>query len=208
MKLLIILFSSLFLFGCTSKNTTKTNETKFSNDEEKVEELADYGDKLANEKIEIKETKTLNQDFPVIFKTFEPDGTGNAIFKAKSIKEITEVDGRTPEEGNKLVLVEIAVKGNAKNKGMPSTFNQIGDRPSPQFVLIDKANNKSFAETNYFSTSYTAAKKLFELDKITLDHEEWVNTALVFEIDKKIITDLAFRFTNSENKTEFYDIKD
>jgi hypothetical protein len=208
MKLLIILFSSLFLFGCTSKNTTKPSEVKFSNDDEKVEQVADYGDKLANEKIEIKETKTLNQDFPIIFKTFEPDGTGNAIFKAKSIKEITEVDGRAPEEGNKLVLVEIAVKGNSKNKGMPSTFNQIGDRPSPQFVLIDKANNKSFTETNYFSTSYTAAQKLFELDKITLDHEEWVNTALVFEIDSKITTDLAFRFTNSENKTEFYDIKD
>ena len=166
MKLLIILFSSLFLFGCTTKNATKTNEAKFSNDEEKVEELADYGDKLANEKIEIKETKTLNQDFPVIFKTFELDGTGNAIFKAKSIKEITEVDGRASEEGKKLVLVEIAVKGNSKNKGMPSTFNQIGDRPSPQFVLIDKASNKSFSETNYFSTSYTASKKLFELDKI------------------------------------------
>jgi len=208
MKLLIILFSSLFLFGCSAKNNIKNNEAKFSNDEEKIEEVADYGDKLANEKIEIKETKTLNQDFPVIFKTFEPDGTGNAIFKAKSIKEITEVDGQPPEEGNKLVLVEIAVKGNSKNKGMPSTFNQIGEHPSPQFVLIDKDNNKSFTETNYFSTSYTASKKLFELDKITLDSEDWINTALVFEIDKKITTDLAFRFTNSENKTEFYDIKD
>jgi hypothetical protein len=208
MKLLIILFSSLFLFACTAKDTSKTNEAKFSTDEENIEEIIDYNDKLANEKIEITETKNLNQDFPLTFKTFNPDGTGNAIFKAKSIKEIAEVDGRTAEDGNKLILVEIAVRGNRNNKGIPSTFNQIGEYPSPQFVLIDKENNKSYTETNYFSTSYTATKKLFELDKITLDHEEWVNTALVFEIDKKIITDLAFRFTNSENKTEFYDIKD
>lgn len=208
MKLLIVLFTSLFLFGCGSKTTTKTSNVKFSNDDQKVEEVAEYGDKLANEKINITKTINQNQDFPVAFKTFEPDGTGNAIFKAKSIKEIAEVDGRTPEEGKKLVLIEIAIQGNTKNKGMPSTFNQIGDRPSPQFVLIDKTKNLSITETNYYSTAYTAAKKLFELDKITLDHDQWVNTALVFEIDKDLTSDLAFRFTNIENKTEFYDIKD
>lgn len=207
MKLLIVLFASLFLFGCGSKTATKNSNVKFSDDNEKVEEIAEYGDKLANEKINISKTINLDQDFPVLFKTFEPEGTGNAIFKAKLVKEIDSVDGRTPDEGKKLILVEIAVQGNVKNNGLPSTFNQIGDKPSPQFVLINKDKNISYTETNYYSTAYTVFKKLFELDKITLDHDQWVNTALVFEIDKELVPDLAFRFTNPENKTEFYDIK-
>jgi len=207
MKPLIILFCSVLLFGCGNKTINKDGTAKFSNDETKVEENVEYGDKLATAKIEIKDTKSLNQEFTVQFKTFKPDGQGTAIFKAKSMKEVTEVDGRAPDEGQKLILVEIAIRGSKLNKGVPSTFNQIGDYPSPQFVMIDKAKNLSFSETNYFSTAYTAAKKLFELDKITLDGEDWVNTALVFQIDKNLTADLAFRFTNPKNETEFYDIK-
>ena len=207
MKPLIILFCSVLLFGCGNKTINKDGTAKFSNDETKVEDNVEFGDKLATAKIEIKDTKSLNQEFTVQFKTFSPDGQGTAIFKAKSMKEVAEVDGRAPDEGQKLILVEIAVRGNKQNKGIPSTFNQIGDYPSPQFVMIDKAKNLSFSETNYFSTAYTAAKKLFELDKITLDGEDWVNTALVFQIDKNLTADLAFRFTNPKNETEFYDIK-
>jgi len=40
-----------------------------------------------------------------------------------------------------------------------------------------------------------------------MDHEQWVNTAIVFQIDKDVTPDLAFRFINLENKVEFYDIK-
>ena len=41
-----------------------------------------------------------------------------------------------------------------------------------------------------------------------MDQEEWINTAIVFEIDSDKIADLAFRFTNSQAETEFYDIAD
>jgi hypothetical protein len=208
MKALIILFCSVLLFGCSSKKTKTGEFTDFGNNDTQVEDISQYTDKLAKEKIEISKTVDQNQDFIVNFKTYEPDGVGKATFKAKSIKEIAEVDGRTAEDGKKLILIEIAVQGNTQNKGMPSTFNQIGEKPSPQFVLIDKAKNESFTETNYFSTAYTVFKKLFELDKITLDHDQWVNTALVFEIDKNLTPDLAFRFTNNLTKTEFYDIKE
>ncbi|HRS23182.1 MAG TPA: hypothetical protein P5562_03445 [Candidatus Woesebacteria bacterium] len=207
MKVLIVLLSALLLFGCGAK---KPESLLPSSDENETEEMvgSNYVDKLANEKIDFSQSFNLNQEFTVNFKTFEPEGEGVATFKARSIKEIPDVDGRTAGENNKLILVEISVRGNAKNKGLPSTFNQIGDYPSPQFVLVDKANNKSFVETNYFSTAYTASKNLFELDKITLDNEEWVKTALVFEIDQNLIPDLAFRFTGLTGKTEFYDIKE
>lgn len=208
MKALIIIFCSLFLFGCGSQKTKTENFADFDNDETQIEDISQYTDKLAKEKIEISKNINQNQDFSIIFKTYDPDGQGKATFKAKSLKVIADVDSRTPEEGKQLVLVEIAVQGSTQNKGMPSTFNQIGDKPSPQFVLVNKKTNESFTETNYFSTAYTAYKKLFELDKITLDHDQWVNTALVFEIDKNLTPDLAFRFTNIEGKTEFYDIKE
>lgn len=198
--LLLVIFSSFFLAACGPKK-----EVKFSDDS--AETISPYVDKFANQKITITQTYAPNQEFKVSYKTFSPDGVGTAEFKAKSVKEVTEVDGRLPEEGKKLVLVEIAIRGNGKNKGNPTTFNQVGDTPSPQFVIIDPAKNFSEVETTYYSDAYTVSKKLFELSKITMDHEQWVNTALVFQIDKGLSPDLAFRFVNPEGKTEFYDIK-
>lgn len=196
----LVMFSGLLLSACGKKP-----EVKFSDDS--AEDVSPYVDKFASEKINITKTYVLNQEFKVQYKTFNPDGTGMAEFKARSMKEVADVDGRLPEEGKKLVLVEVTVKGNGKNKGSPSIFNQIGDTPSPQFVLIDQAKNYSEAETTYYSDAYTQLKKLFELSKITMDHETWINTAIVFQIDKTLAPRLAFRFVNSEGKTEFYDVK-
>ena len=117
------------------------------------------------------------------------------------------VAGRTPNEGKKLVLAEISVKGNPKNQGNPSNFNQVGEHPSPQFVLVDPKASRNYVEETYYSDAYTVDKKLFELSKITLDHDQWVHTAIVFEVSQNLAPDLAFRFTNPEGKTEFYDIK-
>lgn len=172
-----------------------------------AETVTPYIDKFAATPITITKTYKSNQEFKVAYKTANPDGQGIAEFKSRSVKEVTDVASRLPEEGKKLVLVEIGVKGKADNRGSPSTFNQIGDTPSPQFVLIDKSKNLSSVEETYYSDAYTNSKKLFELSKITLDHEQWVNTALVFQIDKNQSVDLAFRFINPSGQTEFYDIE-
>jgi hypothetical protein len=103
-------------------------------------------------------------------------------------------------------MVEIAVRGNKNNKGSPSTFDQVGDTPSPQFVLVDQNNNKSYVEETDFSGAYTDAKSLYALSKITLDGEQWVNTAIVFQIDKNLTPDLTLRFVNLNGDTEFYAI--
>lgn len=202
----LVLASGLLLSACNTPLTTPPKAT-FSNDSDVVETITPHLDKSATSPINITKTLNLNQDFKVTYKTFNPDGQGIAEFRAKSVKEIADSAGRLPEEGKKLVLVEIAVKGKTSNKGSPSTFNQIGDTPSPQFVLIDKSKNLSLVEETYYSDAYTNSKKLFELSKITLDHEQLVNTALVFQIDKNQSPDLAFRFTNPEGKTEFYDLQ-
>lgn len=205
-----LLIVAVFLFSACGK-TKKTSEIGFSEDKESNTESTDqitpYIDKFATEKINFTQTKNLNQEFKVAYKTFNPDGVAYAEFKAKSAKLIDTAGSNPPDNGKKLILVEIAVKGSKGNRGMPSTFNQIGDTPSPQFVIIDKAGNRTYVEETFFSDSYTAAKKLFELSKLTLDMEQWVDTAIVFQIDKNLEPDLAFRFLNNDGKIEFYDIK-
>jgi hypothetical protein len=201
--------SFVLLTACTSPIALnqKNDNAQFSSDEEPIPTLAPYQDDLAQEPVKFSKNVLLSSEFKVDYKTTDPDGVGIAEFKAKSMKVIPDAGGSAPQKGKKLVLVEIGVKGKASNKGVPSTFNQIGDTPSPQFVLVDISKNLSYVEETYYSDSYTVPKKLFELSKITLDHEQWVNTALVFEIDDTLEPNLAFRFTNSEGKTEFYDIQ-
>lgn len=204
----IIFVSTFLLSGCGK--TTLTGGSKnvsFSNDDQTVDEVTAYVDKFANEKVDFKQTYNLNQEFTAKYKTFNPNGEGTATVKAKSMKEIAGAGLKTPEEGKKLILVEIAVRGKSTNKGSPTTFNQVGDTPSPQFVLVDKSKNKTETETTYYSDGFTEANKLFELSKITMDQEQWVNTAIVFQVDKNVTPDLAFRFINLDNKVEFYDIK-
>ena len=201
-KYILVMLCLISLVGCKKKNDD------FSFEDDSNDMFFEVVDEQANEEIKISKEMPLNQEFGVEFKTYEPDGLGMAMFKAKSIKEIKAAGERTPTEGKKLVLVEIAVKGNRNNKGMPSTFNQIGDYPSPQFVLVNKDSNTSLVEDTYYSDGYTEAKKLFELSKITMDHETWVNTAIVFEIPIDSTADLAFRFTNINNQVEFYDINE
>lgn len=204
----LILISSFVLSAC-NKSTDFSDDTEvgFSNEEEILEEVNVYSDSLANAKIDITQNYKLNQEFKVQYLTKNPAGQGSAQFKARSLKEVDSVDERTASEGNKLVLVEISVRGDTTNKGEPSTFNQIGDNPSPQFVLIDQKNNRSYVEETYYSDVYTKANDLFELSKITLDHDQWVNTALVFEIPQDLSPVLAFRFTNLEGQPEFYAIQ-
>ena len=196
----IIVVSSLLLAGCDNRN----EEVFFDNNDNDA--FFENVDEQANEDVSIGQDINSNEEFDVEYKTYEPDGIGTASFKAKLIKEIEKAGEAEAAEGMKLVLVEIAVKGNEDNEGMPSTFNQIGQYTSPQFVLIDKKNNMSYVEETYYSDSYTLENDLFELSKITMDHEQWVNTAIVFEIESDMTPDLAFRFTNAEGETEFYDI--
>jgi len=199
-KLITVLICFLLLGACGAKK----EEVSFEDDTQDVFiEMVD--EEIHDEMIFTKELK-LNEEFSVEYKTYEPEGVGKAKFKAKSIKEIEDIDGVKASEGKKLVLVEIAVVGDSKNTGRPSTFNQIGDYPSPQFVMVDKTAKSSLVEDTYYSDTYTEFKNLFELSKITMDHGQWVNTALVFELNSDKETDLAFMFTNLEGKTEFYDI--
>ena len=200
--LVLLGFFSLTFSACGLKKTAE-----FSDDSDTNEIITTLKDKNAKDPIDVTQTYNFNQEFKVKYKTFSPEGEGNVEVKAKSIREIPLVGKRTPGDGKKLVLVEIAVKGNTQNQGEPSTFNQIGDHASPQFVLLDRGHKQSLVETTYFSDGYTEDKKLFELSKITLDHNQVVNTAIVFEIDKNLAPELAFRFTNSSGKTEFYVLK-
>lgn len=205
----VIAISSFIFSACskTAEFSQNGDELNFSNEEEIDENVFAYKDSLANAKVNITQNYKLNQEFKVKFLTQEPKGEGYAEFKAKSIKEISSVDERVPGEGKKLVLVEIAIRGNPQNKGQPSTFNQIGDNPSPQFVLFDQSKNQSFVEETYYSDAYTNSKNLFELSKITLDQDSWVNTAIVFEVDKNLSPKLALRFTNLDGEVEFYAIQ-
>ena len=197
----LIIVSSFVLVACgPKKNVT------FSNDSPATDGITPLVDKDAKAKITITKTVKLGEAFKVDCKSVNPDGTGTVQAKARSLKEIPLAGKSGPGEGKKLILVEMSVMGNAKNKGDPSTFNQIGNSPSPQFVMIDQATNTSTVETTYFSDSYTVDKNLFELSKITTDHEQWVDTALVFEVDKGYNPSLAFRFTNPQGQTEFYGI--
>ncbi len=200
---LALVSASFFLLSACGR---KSPPATFSDDS--ATDITPYVDQLASEPINLGQTYNLNQEFKVSFATFDPAGTGLAEFKARSLKAIPSSGDRQPEEGKKLVLVEISVKGNRENKGQPSGFNQIGQTPSPQFVLIDKSKNQSFTEETYYSDAYTKSKKLFELSKITLDHDQWVHTALVFQVDQSLSPDLALRFTNPSGKTEFVDIKE
>lgn len=208
--LISIVAFSLVMSACgKTSGTTSNNNVQFSSDDSSdlaVATPTPYVDKLANEKINITKTYKFSQDFTISYKTYNPDGIGTATFNAKSLKEIATAGKRTPDSGKKLILLEISIKGNSKNVGQPTTFNEIGDMPSPQFVLTDKTNNKSMVETTYFSDGYTQDKNLFELSKITLDNEQTVNTAIVFQVDSSYNPDLALRFTNKDGKTEFYQI--
>jgi len=205
LSLTVVAIACLTLSACGSSLSSAKN-VQFSNDDQTVDKVTPYTDEFANKPVKITKTIKLNQEFTVQYKYFTPDGLGSATFKAKSIKEIATAGGLSPDDGKKLILVEIAIKGNNKNKGMPSTFDQVGDTPSPQFVLVDRQNNKSYVEETDFSGAYTDDKNLFALSKITMDSENLVNTALVFQIDKALTPDLALRFINSTGYTEFYAI--
>lgn len=205
-RLGLILLSSFLLSACKSSSSTK--DVEFSHDEELVEEITPYVDELANHPTSISKQINLNQEFSVDFQTKNPDGLGKAYFKAKSIKTISAAGQKTPNENQKLILVEISVKGDPQNRGTPSTFNQVGSRPSPQFVLIDPDKNQTWVEETYYSDGYTQANNLFELSKITLDQSQWVHTAIVFQIDQNQQPNLAFRFINPQGQVEFYDIQE
>jgi len=198
----IILLSSVILLSACGP----AKPASFSDDTTGGNNLIPLVDKDASAKINITKTLKLNEAFPVSYKTTDPNGVGSIQAKARSLKEIPMAGKSGPNSGKKLILVEISVMGNPKNKGNPSTFNQIGSTPSPQFVMVNRSKNTSEVETTYFSDSYTAEKKLFELSKITLDQDKWVDTALVFETDLDYNPDLAFRFTNPQGQTEFYGI--
>lgn len=201
--LTIVTISILTLSACGSA-TSSQKSVQFSNDDQTAEQVTPYVDEFADKPVKITQTKKLNEEFTVNYKYFTPDGLGTATFKAKSIKQIDTAGGLTPADGKKLILVEITIKGNKNNRGMPSTFDQVGDTPSPQFVLVDRQANKSYVEETDYSGAYTDDKNLFALSKITMDAEQWVNTAIVFQVDKNLTPDLALRFINSNGDTEFY----
>jgi hypothetical protein len=203
LSLSVAAFSIFALSACASTSSS-SKSVQFSNDDQTADQVTPYTDEFANKPVKITQTVKLNQEFSVKYKYFSPDGLGAATFKAKSVKEIASAGGLTPAEGKKLILVEIAIKGDKKNQGMPSTFDQIGDTPSPQFVLVDRQANKSFVEDTDYSGAYTDDKSLFALSKITMDAEQWVNTAIVFQVDKNLAPDLALRFINATGDTEFY----
>jgi len=192
---------SLFLSACGRKPAVE-----FTNDENMTEEFLPYTDELADSKIKITKDIGLNEEFTLNYQTKDPDGQGEASFKALSFENLDSAGSRTADEGKKLVLVKISVIGNRTNQGSPSTFNQIGANPSPQFVLIDKDNNQTFVEETYYSDGYTQDQNLFELSKITTDQSSWLNTAIVFQVDANLEADLAFRFINPEGDLEFYDV--
>ena len=200
----VLAVSVLTLSACNPIAGKK--DVQFSNDDQTTDAITPYVDKFASQPVNITKSYKLNEEFTAKYKTFDPNGNGVVTVKAKSIQEIASAGKRTPDDGKKLVLVEIAVRGDRTNKGEPSTFDQVGDTPSPQFVIVDKAGNKSFVEATYYSEGYTADKNLFELSKITTDSDQWVNTAIVFQVDKNQQPDLAFRFINTDGKTEFYGI--
>ena len=209
LSFLIVFVSSFFLYSCKNEKVDQSqdeNQNQETVAEEDFSEFNTYTDKLAKVAIDITQTKKFNEEFKVNYKTYEPEGTGEADFKAKSIKKLASIDDRVAQEGYKLVLVEISIKGNAQNVGRPFTFNQIGDYPSPQFVLIDKENNLSQIETTYFSDIYTVKNNMYELSKISMDSPDWVHTAIVFEVKQDFPEKLALRFTNPQGGTEFYEI--
>jgi hypothetical protein len=205
LSLAVVATAAVVLSACGS-GTASSNQVQFSNDDQTVTQVTPYTDEFANKPVKITQTEKLNQEFSVQYKYFTPDGVGTATFKATSIKQIDTAGGLSPDAGKKLILVEIAVRGNSKNQGMPSTFDQIGNTPSPQFVLVDRQNNKSYVEETDFSGAYTDDKNLFALSKITMDSENWVNTAIIFEVDQNLTPDLALRFINPTGDTEFYAI--
>lgn len=204
----LLVAASFILTACGPTALSGKKVADFSSDDDNsaVATPTPYSDKFTNAKINITQTQKLNQEFPVTYKTYNPDGTGKVIMKAKSFKSVDSVGGVSPDKGKKLYLMEIAVKGFSANKGEPSTFNQVGDTPSPQFVLVDKSKNKTYVEETYFSDSYTQANKLFELSKLTTDGDQWVNTAIAFQVDSSDNPTPAFRFTNAQGQLEFYDI--
>ncbi len=204
-KTQVLTISTLILFSLTLSACGKaTPKAKFSSDSD-IQAFPTLSDTAAKVKINSTKQFKLNQAVPVVYKTTE--GQGTVEYKAKKMTEVASIDGRLPEDGKKLVLLEFSYKGSAKNKGQPSTVNQIGDTPAPQFVLVDKNKNESFVEETVYSDAYAASKKLFELYKLTLDNEKVVDTALVFQVDKALPLNLAVRFTNLEGKTEFYDVQ-
>ncbi|MCX6726378.1 MAG: hypothetical protein NTY75_00990 [Candidatus Shapirobacteria bacterium] len=209
-QLLLILVSSLILTACglVSKGGVGGKVADFSSDSETpaAGQITPYAESIPQTTVTYSQTWKINQEFKVQYKTFNPDGIGNATIKAISFKEISAIEELKPDQGKKLYLLELAVSGNAKNKGEPSAFNQIGTHPSPQFVLVDKAKNFAYVEETSFSDAYTLSKKLFELSKLTLDGGQSVTTAVVYQIDANIKPSLAFRFVNTDNKVEFYDI--
>ena len=205
LSIISLLLCLFLLSACGKKNNQDIN---FTNDEEFVEELPAYTDELANAKIKISQSLDLNQEFKLDYQTRDPDGQGRASFKITSISQIDTAGAKTPQPDKKLILAKIAVMGDQNNRGDPSTFNQIGGNPSPQFVLIDKANNKTYVEDSYYSDGYTQVNGLFELSKITMDHQKWISTAIVFHIDSDQPVNAAFRFINPNGQLEFYDIKE
>jgi hypothetical protein len=205
----LLLLAALFLSSCGAKPGSPGGKVvDFSNDSDtkSTDVITPIVNSLPQSPVSYSQTWKLNQEFKIRYKTFDPDGIGNAAFKAVSFKEISAIEELKPDQGKKLYLLELAVQGNSTNKGDPSAFNQIGTHPSPQFVLVDKAKNFAHVEETSFSDAYTLSKKLFELSKLTLDGGQTVTTAIVFQIDANLKPDLAFRFVNGDNKVEFYDI--
>ena len=120
-KLTTLVVCFLVLGACGAKK----EDVSFEDDTQEV--FIEMVDEQKHEEMSMTKEIKLDEEFSIEYKTYEPEGVGKAKFKAKSIKEIEDIDGVKASEGKKLVLVEIAVVGDSKNTGRPSTFNQIGD---------------------------------------------------------------------------------
>ena len=162
-QLSLLILTSLILVGCGSKTTGLLDNSKkvvdFSSDDTTVAQVTPIVMTLPQSDIQYTFTKKINEEFKIEYKTSKPDGVGQAQFKVKTFAPIQVAGDQKPAEGKRLYLAEIAVRGYASNKGQPALFNQLGEYPSPQFVIAQVDKRTSIPETTYFSDAYTLDKK-------------------------------------------------
>jgi hypothetical protein len=164
---------------------------------------------------QVKNWKNQNEEFTVSFQAREygvyPEikrtGTSQASYKITGEATKEKIGIWEPKVGEEFLVVYFEVKGDAANFGQPSSLDQTGSDPSPQFYLVDKSGKKYSLQTAE-AGSEAFSMKIKSLMTISANTTEWTKSDVVFTVPKGVKEPtLLLQVKTGDKQYEYYGVK-
>jgi len=225
-RLLIIPFALLLVVsGCKQSGSTK-EEQEIKKEMEGIMQEAVNAAKNKKGTFDLSlvkgNMKTLGSEIPLEFQMREyPKNVknfdqmiknaklamGKATYKILESKTMDAIGIWEAKKGKKIFVVYLEIKGDKGNFGQPSSFDQTGSDPSPQFILVDQ-DGKKYPEQTAESNSAARSSGGKSLMTIKTPSDTWQKTAVAFTVDEDIKEPtLVIQTKVADKKYKFVGIK-